>query len=84
MKRDLKGWGPFAPHLLPEERTARIRCLRGLVMAYRGTDGARINTMLREAEAEPVLLEVARLALVELSEAQLRPIWGAYTSVEVG
>lgn len=84
MRRDLKGWGPFAAHLTPEERTARIRCVRGLVMAYRGTDGTRINAMLREAETEPALLEAARLALVALSEAQLRPIWTAYTAVEIG
>ena len=83
MKRDLKGWGPFASHLLPEERTARIRCLRGLVMAYRGTDGKRVNVLLRQAESEPAMLENARLTLVALSEAQLRPIWNAYVSVEI-
>ena len=83
MKRDLRGWGPFASHLLREEQTARIRCLRGLVMAFRGTDGARINVLLREAERDPAMLEVARLALTDLSDAQLRPIWTAYLSVEV-
>ncbi|MCJ2056654.1 hypothetical protein MKL09_08810 [Methylobacterium sp. J-048] len=83
MKRDLKGWGPFASHLLPEERSARIRCLRGLVMAYRGTDGKRVNALLRAAEDDPALLESARLSLAALSEAQLRPIWNAYVSMEI-
>lgn len=83
MKRDLKSWGPFARHLLPEERTARIRCLRGLVMAYRGTDGKRVNALLRAAEDDPAVLESARLTLAALSEPQLRPIWNAYVSMEI-
>lgn len=83
MKRDLKGWGPFAHHLLPDERKARIRCLRALAVTYLGPRGAEVNRMLRQAEDDPTMLDGLRDLLTAMPEADLRRIWTAYVAVEV-
>nr|USU32919.1 hypothetical protein NG677_04250 [Methylobacterium sp. OTU13CASTA1] len=84
MKRDLKGWGPFAVHMMPEDRRACLRCLRTILSLLYGSRAGQVMDLVRRAEDDGDLLAPACAALTALPEADRRRIVMAYAAVEVG
>jgi hypothetical protein len=74
-------WGPFASHIEPGERIARLRCLMAIAHLSCGPRSVELVYRLRTAEADAAALPKALAALNRLAPLDRRRIWASYAAL---
>jgi hypothetical protein len=73
-------WGPWSPAIDAGERRCQLRCLSGLIAAYRGTRDPLID-ILRDAELDRDVLQHAAVQFDQLPSLVARRIVSTFGAV---
>ena len=74
-------WGPFAEHVEPAERVARLRCLRTIAHLLLGPRGIELKAHLCRAETDQAALPYALDALNRLASRDRRSVLASYVAL---
>jgi hypothetical protein len=73
-------WGPWSPAIDAGERRCQLRCLSGLIAAYRGSADPLIS-VLRSAESDDAVLQDAAVQFDRLPTRVLRNVVSIFGAI---